>query len=101
MAAQDLCLGDFEYAVKIYTTDTIVDNPGAEVVYKGFIIVHNSSMHLTLADITKMAKEKAKELNANAIIGVKISEGAAMRPERTHNQFTFIGTAVHVSQQGE
>ena len=77
----------------IYTTDTIIDDPKAKVLYKGLIIIHSRHGQDT---ITNEAKKKAKELNANAIQGVRITEAAA--GSTNFNRFTFIGTAVHVSK---
>ena len=80
--------------VRIYTTDTVIDYPTTKVIYKGFILLHDMKRD-TLTTLTTEAKKKAKELQANAIIGVKISEGA--HGNNASFQFTFMGTAVHVS----
>ena len=85
---------DSEDPVRIYTTDTVTDYPRKKVVYKGLILLHDMKRD-NLTTLTKEAKKKAKELNANAIIGVKISEGA--HGNNASYNFTFIGTAVYVS----
>ena len=83
-----------EDAVKVYTTDTIVDHPGAEIVYKGFITLGREMPYEVrryvggnMAKLTEEAKERAKKLNANAIVGVKITDAK-------NGGYTFIGTTV-------
>ena len=101
-------------SVRVYTTDTIVDNPGAEIVYKGLINCNSSTLLLykgqnpdfankmaaaaskraqimkgsgtdIQAELTEEAKEKAKKLDANAIVGMKVAG----------NGESIFGTAVH------
>ena len=85
---------DSDSDVRVYITDTIVDNPGAEIVDKGRIICNYVTLLLYkrenpdfaarmrtvdpscmnfVAQLTEWAKEKAKKLGANAIVGMKIS----------------------------
>ena len=96
--------GDSADSVRVYTTDTIVDHPGAEIVYKGFITFNQSDVGAcvmqrmlqaynplyengSLINLTEEAKERAKKLSANAIVGVKIMVDG-------NSKYTFIGTAV-------
>ena len=105
---------DSEDAVKVYTTDTIVDHPGAKIVYKGLVTIGKRETYPTfmtiphlqmrcveassrvleiLADIallTEEAKERAKKLGANAIVGMKITDSK-------NGGYTFVGTAVRYS----
>ena len=37
---------DSDDSIRVYTTDTIVDNPGAEIVYKGLVICASNSLHI-------------------------------------------------------
>ena len=98
----------------MYTTDTIVDNPGADIVYKGLINCNSSTLLLykeqnpdfankmaaaartraqimkgsatdIQAELIEEAKEKAKKLDANAIIGMKTAG----------NGESIFGTDVH------
>ena len=79
--------GDSADSVRIYTTDTIVDHPGAEIVYKGFITFNaHEAWTRSLTNMTVEAKERASRLDANAIVGVKIVDG--------NGRYTFTGTAV-------
>ena len=48
--------GDSEEAVRVYTTDTIVDNPGAEIAYKGLIICASNTLFHTKRDPDISAK---------------------------------------------
>ena len=84
--------GGSKELVRIYTTETIFDNSESKAVYKGFISLHARKEQ----DILAYLNMEAKELNANAIIGVKISKGAHFGDPKY--LFTLIGTAVHVSQ---
>ena len=87
---------DSEDAVKVYTTDTIVDHPGAKIVYKGLVTIEKGAMDVT-AEITHLigeAKLRAKELNANAIVGMKITDS---KNGGGGDGYTFIGTAVRYS----
>ena len=91
--------GDSADSVRIYTTDTIVDHPGDDVSYKGFILIgdtaglpHAETTRLNeirrdVVALTQEAKERAKKLDANAIVGVKIMVDGNAR-------YTFTGTAV-------
>ena len=82
--------GDSE-DVKVYTTDTIVDHPGAEIVYKGLIAVRGWGMNRNNPFLlTEEAKARAKKLDANAIVGMKITD--------SKGEYTFIGTAVRYSK---
>ena len=88
-----------EDSIRVYTTDTIVDNPGAEIVYKGLVICASNdhsdiSDHARISKLTEEAQEEAKKLSANAIVGMKIME--------TYDPYeglkvAMIGTAVYVS----
>ena len=79
--------GDSADSVRIYTTDTIVDHPGAEIVYKGLITVRGWGMNRHNPFLlTEEAKARAKKLDANAIVGMKITD--------SKGEYTFIGTAV-------
>ena len=80
--------GDSEEAVTVYTTDTIVDHPGAEIVYKGLLV--SGERYWTLRHVIEAAKARAKEIGANAIVGLKIT--------REGERFFFIGTAVRFSE---
>ena len=90
---------DSPYSVRIYTTDTMFDYPMDDVSYKGFIVIGDTA-GLPLAETTRLceirrdvvaltqeAKERAKKLDANAIVGVKIMVDGNAR-------YTFTGTAV-------
>ena len=82
---------DSEEAVRVYTTDTIVDHPGAEIVYKGLIAVRGWGMNRNNPFLlTEEAKARAKKLDANAIVGMKITD--------SKGEYTFIGTAVRYSK---
>ena len=82
---------DSEEAVRVYTTDTIVDHPGAEIVYKGLITVRGWGMNRHNPFLlTEEAKARAKKLDANAIVGMKITD--------SKEGYTFIGTAVRYSK---
>ena len=78
--------------VNLYTTHTIVDHPGAKIVDKGLIaftmdlrwIADNISNNVAV--VTEKAKARAKKLDANAIVGMKITD--------SNGEYTFIGTAV-------
>merc|ERR1712039_612603 len=43
---------DSEDAVKVYTTDTIVDHPGAKIVYKGLVTIGKRETYPTFDDPT-------------------------------------------------
>ena len=126
--------------VRVYTTDTIVDRPGADIVYRGLIVCASNTLYHVkrdpemlakmkaamqdpkakklppdvmaymtdgpkeidqklnvhsdiLADLTEEAREKAKKLGANAIVGMKIAETYNSKSNRM--EVSIIGTAVH------
>ena len=74
-------------SVRVYTTDAIVDQRGAEVVYKGLV---SGERYWTLRHVIEAAKARAKEIGANAVVGLKIT--------REEERFFFIGTAVRFSK---
>ena len=79
--------GDSADSVRVYTTDTIVDLPGAEIVYKGLV---SGERYWTLRHVIEAAQARAEEIGANAIVGLKIT--------REEERFFFIGTAVRFSE---
>ena len=100
-------------AVRVYSTDTTVDNPGAEVAYKGFICVNGeycpkSNHQLSYgvdrenpgiardrlrAELIERAKKKAEELDANAIVGMRLE---TIDSKNMGWEIVCTGTAVHV-----
>ena len=80
--------GDSADSVRVYTTDTIVDHPGAEIVYKGLLV--SGERYWTLRHVIEAAQARAEEIGANAIVGLKIT--------REGERFFFIGTAVRFSE---
>ena len=74
--------GDSADSVRIYTTDTIVDHPGDDVSYKGFILIgdtaglpHAETTRLNeirrdVVALTQEAKERAKRLGAKKGYGM-------------------------------
>ena len=92
--------GDSE--VNLYTAYTIVDHPGAKIVDKGIIAIYftipgledtvmcNINKCNNVAILTEKAKARAKKLDANAIVGMKITD--------SNGEYTFFGTAVRYSK---
>ena len=92
----------------MYTTDTIIDNPGVTIVYKGLVIYATSNLSecedCSRSDIlAKKAdeaiqgiKKKAKKVDANAIVGMKIVETYNSKSGKV--EVTIVGTAVHFSK---
>ena len=54
---------DTEDSIRVYTTDTIVDNPGAKIVYKGLIICASNALYHTKRNPEFSAKMKEAEAN--------------------------------------
>ena len=95
--------------VRVYSTDTIVDNPGAEIAYKGFICVGGEwRMRVPMVDVMETqnkkdrlraeliekGKKKAEELHANAIVGMRLE--TTIDSTRMGWEIVCTGTAVHV-----
>ena len=83
-------------SVRVYTTDTVVDNPGAKVAYKGLIFVNCEGFGPIVelrAELIEKAKKKAEELDANAIVGMKIQETIM---SNNWMVISFYGTAGYV-----
>ena len=99
---------DSEDSIRVYTTDTIVDNPGAEIVYKGLITCASNTLYHTkrnpeivakmteamekgknkklpsdvLAYLDEVHRERDRKLNVNSDILDKLTEEAKEKAKK-------------------
>ena len=95
---------DAEDSIRVYTTDTIVDNPGAKIVYKGLIICASNALYHTKRNPEFSAKRKEAEANPKdkkirADILAMMTEGNEERTRKLNNNSGVLASLTEEAKE--
>ena len=110
-----MATNEVDFSVRVYTTPVPIDNPGAEINYKGLICVNKNfssypgstetqgGQHIPdgtakdkmRAELIEKAKNKAAELSANAIVCMRIDTIVNVIGSNLTIEMVLYGTAVY------
>ena len=106
-----MATNEVDFSVRVYTTPAPVENPGADLNYKGLICVNKvqkgprmigldrdideSARDTMRTELIEKAKTKAAELSANAIVGMRIDTIVNVIGSNLTIEMVLYGTAVY------